>query len=62
MILIVGPVVMAVAVLAIVAPQLFGLLWRLLFLAVVACVLYVVDGQSDHPILPHDHTKSAAVR
>lgn len=63
MTLVLWPLVIALAVLAIVAPRLFGGLMRFAAGLAVLAFVYIVDGQTAHPWFLHDHAAiSAAVR
>jgi hypothetical protein len=62
MILIIGPIVIVAAFVAIILPRLFWLVVKLSFSLVLLVIVYVVDGQSAKPWFPHAYEKSAAVR
>ncbi len=59
---ILAPIVMALALFAILTPRLFGFALRLTLAFAAMAAVYVVDGQRSHPVFSHSYEKSADVR
>lgn len=62
MTLILAPVAIVVALLMMFAPSVASLLFRVVFLLSVMALVYVMDGQGDHPWFHHNSPTSAVVK